>query len=53
MRNIYVLLIGMDQDHVSVSALKGCCNDIEASSTYLPGQIGNQIYQLKSYVMKK
>jgi hypothetical protein len=39
MRNIYALLVGIDQYPEPVPQLKGCCNDIEAIAPYLAEQI--------------
>ena len=45
-RNIYALLVGIDQYPPSVSSLEGCVNDIHAIAAYLSERVDPQRYQL-------
>jgi Caspase domain len=45
-RNIYALLVGIDEYPSPVSSLQGCVNDITAIKEYLEGRVDNDEYQL-------
>jgi pimeloyl-ACP methyl ester carboxylesterase len=45
-RNIYALLVGIDEYIAPVSPLKGCVNDILAVKEYLEGRVASDGYQL-------
>jgi pimeloyl-ACP methyl ester carboxylesterase len=45
-RNIYALLVGIDEYIAPVSPLKGCVNDILAVKEYLQGRVASEGYQL-------
>lgn len=45
-RNIYALLVGIDEYIDSVSPLKGCVNDLIAVKEYLQGRVASEGYQL-------
>lgn len=45
-RNIYALLVGIDEYFSSVPSLKGCINDILAVKEYLLGRVSPNGYQL-------
>ena len=45
-RNIYALLVGIDEYPKGVNSLQGCVNDINAIEAYLTTRINSQTYQL-------
>ncbi|RCJ37935.1 hypothetical protein A6770_14215 [Nostoc minutum NIES-26] len=45
-RNIYALLVGIDEYVSPVPALKGCVNDITAIAEYLSGRVASDRYQI-------
>ncbi|MFN6569775.1 caspase family protein [Dendronalium sp. ChiSLP03b] len=45
-RNIYALLVGIDEYVSPVPALKGCVNDITAIAEYLSGRVASDRYKL-------
>jgi pimeloyl-ACP methyl ester carboxylesterase len=45
-RNIYALLVGIDEYPEGVKSLQGCVNDINAIEAYLTTRINSQKYQL-------
>ena len=45
-RNIYALLVGIDEYIAPVPPLKGCVNDIMAIAEYLQGRVASVGYQL-------
>lgn len=45
-RNIYALLVGIDQYPAPIPTLQGCVNDITAIETYLANRINPEKYQL-------
>ena len=45
-RNIYGLLVGIDEYLNPISPLKGCVNDILAVKAYLEGRVTTDGYQL-------
>jgi hypothetical protein len=45
-RNIYGLLVGIDEYVTPVNPLKGCVSDIQAVKEYLEGRVATDGYQL-------
>jgi Caspase domain len=45
-RNIYALLVGIDEYPQGITSLQGCVNDINAIESYLMTRINAQTYQL-------
>ncbi len=46
-RNIYALLVGIDEYVSPISPLQGCVNDITAIKEYLEGRVNTDEYQLR------
>lgn len=52
-RNVYALLVGIDQYPPTISPLKGCVNDILAIETYLRGRITQEQLHLRILLNEK
>ncbi|GAA6617423.1 caspase family protein [Scytonema sp. NUACC26] len=50
-RNLYALLVGIDEYVAPVSPLKGCVNDILGIKAYLEKRVANDDYQLHLHTL--
>ncbi|MGB8701440.1 MAG: hypothetical protein WCD18_18655, partial [Thermosynechococcaceae cyanobacterium] len=51
-KNIFALLVGIDQYPSPVPSLRGCANDIAAIDAYLQGRVAQEGYVLQVLALK-